>query len=171
MAGIKITTGTDGHVKVDHDIDDVRVDGVPVLSGGIVSLTAASTTLTVEAHAGRTMVFNKADGCAAVLPAATGSGALFRFIVGTVVSGGDAVIDAGTNGADLEGTVFGLDGTPPTANGWTAGAANDEFHMDGTTQGGKVGDWIEVLDIAADRWAIRGCISQSGSDATPFEGS
>lgn len=150
---------------------DAEIQRVADVSSRLISLEAASQSILQETHEGRTCVFNKADGCTAILPAATGSGAKYTFIVGTAVSGGDAVIDAGTNGGDLEGVAFGSDDEGEPSNGWVAGAANDEFHMDGTTQGGGVGDWIEVVDIATNRWAIRATITQTGTEATPFEGS
>ena len=59
---------------------------------GIISLAAASTTLNVDGFAGRTMVFNRAAGATANLPAATGSGYSVDFIVGTTLSGANYVV-------------------------------------------------------------------------------
>lgn len=42
------------------------------------------------------------------------------------------------------------------------------FTMDGSTQGGVVGDEVIFRDIKADVWQVIAHLQQSGTEATPF---
>jgi hypothetical protein len=144
-----------------------EIDRVADVSARIVSLTTATPTLTVADHEGKTLVLNKADGIAVTLPAASGSGNRFRFVVGTAFSGGSFV--ATTTGSDLlKGVALGDDGDGEPANGWSAGASDEVFTMDGSTKGGLVGDEVTFEDIAAGVWQVKAWLTQTGSEATPF---
>ena len=74
-------------------------------------------------------------------------------------------------GTDLmKGVILGDDGGAlTTALVWAAGATDDTITLNGTTTGGvSIGDWVELEDITATAWAVRGVVQQSGSEATPF---
>jgi hypothetical protein len=59
--------------------------------------------------------------------------------------------------------------TPDLTSIWPTAADSDTITLDGTTTGGvAIGDWIEVQDIVADKWAVRGVTTSSGAEATPF---
>lgn len=141
------------------------------LSTRIVNL-AVDTTITVAAHESKTIVMGGAGSSRTfTLPAATGSGARFRFVVGAVNTSNYVIKSVA--GADLmEGVIFGAsttDSATDAARTWLSGATDDTITLNGTTTGGAaVGDWIEVEDISATGWAVRGMITQSGSEATPF---
>lgn len=133
----------------------------------MVSATAASLTVSENSHEGKTVLLSRATGIAVTLPAATGSGAIYRFVVGTAASGGSYVFT--TTGNDtLKGVVFGLDGDGVPANAWAAGASDEVFTMDGSTQGGVVGDEVIFQDIKADVWQVKANLQQSGTEASPF---
>jgi hypothetical protein len=51
-----------------------------------ISVTAATLTVTAASHAGSTIVLNRAAGTTVTLPASTGSGFKYTFIVGTTVT-------------------------------------------------------------------------------------
>lgn len=140
-------------------------------SSAPVSLTAATHTITRAQHAGRTMTLNKSGGIGITLPAATGSGDKYRFVVGTVSATGYAF--SSVVGTDLmEGMIIGAsttDSATDAARTWLSGATDDTVTLNGTTTGGAaVGDWVEFEDMSATGWAVRGFITQSGSEATPF---
>lgn len=144
-----------------------EINRVADVSTRVVSLTTASPSLTVAAHENKLLVLNKADGIAVTLPAATGSGSVFHFVVGTTFSGGSFV--ATTTGDDtLKGLALGLDGDGVPANAWAAGASDEIFTMDGSTQGGVVGDEVIFRDIKADVWQVQARLQQSGTEASPF---
>jgi hypothetical protein len=130
-------------------------------------ITAATHAPTKEKNDGRLMILSKADGIAVALPAATGSGAVFKYVVGTTFSGGSFV--ATTTGNDtLKGLALGLDGDGVPANAWAAGASDEVFTMDGSTQGGVVGDEVTFIDVKADVYAVQARLQQSGTEASPF---
>jgi len=80
------------------------------------------------------------------------------------VTGDDAFF--GTLVADTDSDSVDL-GTITWPSGPTVTDA-DRIDLNGTTTGGRKGDWIEVIDIAADSWHVSGTITQSGTEATPF---
>jgi hypothetical protein len=154
-----------------------EINRVAQASTRIVSITTSTIALTLAAHDGKTVVFNRAAGIAATLPAATGSGARFRIVVGTAFTG-DATIKVNTTpGTDtMVGLVLGLDGDGVPANAWTVGGTNDTITMDGSatpnmTQGGFVGDMYDIQDIATGVWQVNGFIKQTGTEATPMSAS
>lgn len=144
-----------------------EIDRVADVSARVVSLSTASPTLAVADHEGKLLVLNRATGVAVTLPAATGSGSVFHFIVGTSFSGGSFVATC-TGDDTLKGLALGLDGDGVPANAWAAGASDEVFTMDGSTQGGVVGDEVIFRDIKADVWQVQARLQQSGTEATPF---
>ncbi len=135
---------------------------------GIISLAAASTTLNVDGFAGRTMVFNRAAGATAILPAATGSGYSFDFIVGTTLSGANYVVRVASSADIFVGyAVFSQDAGDTVVMFETA-ADSDTMTFNGTGTGGVRGARVSVVDIAAGVWAIEVISNASGTEASPF---
>ncbi|MGE3856990.1 MAG: hypothetical protein AB7G21_08555 [Dehalococcoidia bacterium] len=173
MANANVTTewvGGDLYYYDKNGNEIFHIDGTNgrlVIADQLVDATASTLAVTAAAHEGRTVTLNRAAGIAVTLPAATGSGAKYRFVVGTAVSGGSHVIGV-TGSAIFKGLALGLDGDGVPANAWAAGASDEVFTMDGSTQGGAVGDVVEFQDIAADVWAVQARLQQSGTEATPF---
>ena len=66
-----------------------------------------------------------------------------------------------TDETTLKTTSFGR-GAISSKGGFRVSAA-------GTTTGGAaIGDWVELVDIATNQWAVRGQLTHSGIQATPF---
>lgn len=139
----------------------VRITQKPVV-------LTASTTITPAAHAGRPILLSAAAGLTATLPAATGTGDLYEFIVLTTVTSNAAIIKVANATDTMVGLVLGLDGDGVPANAWTVGTTDDTVNMDGSTQGGLAGDRIVVRDIAAGKFFVNGFIKQSDTEATPM---
>ncbi len=143
-----------------------------LLSQTPVSLTA-TTVLTKALHEGRPLLMG-ASGAALTftLPAATGSGDRYLFVV-SVVNTSNYLIKASAGTMLFTGTIIGAsitDSATDAARTWTAGASDDSLLLNGTTRGGVTkGDFIEFVDCSATQWFVRGLITQSGSEATPFE--
>ena len=148
-----------------------------------VSLTA-SKTLTMNDHAGRTLLCNLAAGEWTLPSITTGSasaasggndynvasniGATYTFIVQTLFSAG--VIK--TDGTDkFIGFARSLMTTAATGKDWFPGAANDELNFDGTTTGGIVGTLVRITAVASAQYFVEAYIKSSGTQATPFAGS
>ena len=129
---------------------------------GIVTVTDATVTITDDAHVGQRIILNRAAGCVATLPPATGSGNRFEFI-GAVDATGDQVIQvtgddtmAGVAMADMTGVLF------------ATAATSDTITLNGTTSGGLKGWRVTCDDIAADTWAVLVISEASGTEVTPF---
>lgn len=132
---------------------------------GVVEVTASTLTMTAAGHSGVTVVSNLAATQTFTLPAATGSGNVYRIFVQTTKTG-DLVIQVASasdviNGAvavttDAAGVVI------PTA------ATSDTITMNGTTTGGVQGSYVELQDMASGVWGVRGALVSTGVEATPF---
>ncbi len=138
------------------------------LARRVVTLIATGS-ITEKLHEGRTCILTVAGAAATyTLPAATGGGARYRFVVGEVNTSGYVI--KSVVGADvMQGTVIGAsttDSATDAARTWRSGTTDDTFTLNGTTTGGvDIGDWVEFEDISATAWAVR------GSEASPFSDS
>ena len=145
-------------------------------SSSVVSLTA-DTTLTVEAHAGKILTTNDADGKFTLPSIVTTSpsdptdpnqlnnlGASFFFVVETAATD----MDIKTDGTDkfVGGLYTGKDDS--TGKTFISAASNDVVTMNGSTKGGLAGSIVKVTAIAAAKYAIEGIILGSGTIVTPF---
>jgi hypothetical protein len=132
----------------------------------LTNVTASTLAVTNETHAGQIITLNRAGGVAVTLPAATGSGARYRFIVGTTFTS-DGTIKV--TGDDIMAglATLALDGGD-TASVFATAADTDTITMTGTTTGGIKGADCELIDIAADTWWVNYRSDASGSEATPF---
>lgn len=135
-----------------------------------VAVGAASLTVSQALHDGKTILLDTATGIAVTLPAMTGSGARYRFVVTATASGGNYVITA--TAANLFGGVTVNDdtgvGTLFTDRAATNAAGSTVITLDGTTRGGRKGDWFEIEDVASGIGMVRGHLNGSGTEATPF---
>lgn len=149
-----------------------EINRVADVSARITTLTA-DTTLTEATHDSKILLLGEVGGNASLtvtLPDATGSGARFKFIV-SVVNTSNYVIAV----PDADNVMYGniiansTGDTPDLAQPWPTAADSDTITLNGTTSGGAaIGDWIELIDIAADTWAVSGVVTASGTEVTPF---
>ena len=148
----------------------IEIDRVADISTRLVTL-AATGAVTVAAHAERDLLLAETGNDAEMvitLPAASGSFARFRFFQGAVNTNNHIVkvADASTV---IDGTILSLSDGSDNAIGWTTAATSDTITLDGTTTGGVcIGDWFELIDIAANQWVVRGITTSTGTEATPF---
>jgi hypothetical protein len=135
----------------------------------IVSLTAATLAVTLASHDSKTILMNVATGGLAItLPAPTGSGARYKFVVGTAVSSGSTTITA--TGAYLYGTaqmVTDSSSAQPTMTGF-ATAPSTTITLNGSTKGGLIGDVIEIEDVATNKMQVTMFAHTTGTVVTPF---
>lgn len=131
---------------------------------------AVSTTVSQAIHESRFIVMRGASAARTfTLPNATGTGSIYRFVVGEVNTSGYLI--KSNRGADvLKGQVINTNsGSAGAARGWYPGATDDTITLNGTTTGGSnVGDWIELVDVAANTWVVNGITTGTGTVATPF---
>lgn len=177
-----VATSTTAWVVADNLLAAVNLSGLLATAAEINRATDVSTRLVTLAvtsaitealHEGRTVLMTGAGAARTfTMPAATGSGMRYRFVVGEVNTSGYLI--KSVVGTDLmKGCIIGDDGggvTTPLI--WAAGSTDDTITLNGTTSGGvSIGDWVELEDITATAWAVRGIIQQSGSEITPFSDS
>jgi len=149
-----------------------KLDNNAVSKAPLVLNTAAITLN--SGFSGIPLILDKVDGIVVTLPAATGTGDTYKFYVKTTVTSNSYKIQV-ANGTDImSGVAFGSDdetplsGTPTAIDMWVAGASDDTFTMDGSTKGGKKGNYIEILDMAAGMYHVRAVLTQTATEVTPF---
>lgn len=131
-----------------------------------VTLTAA-ITLTPLLHAGRTMLLGAAAGFAVALPAPTGTGNTYSFFTSVTVTSSNDTIDA--KPGDASAVISGLAmGGGSTSGNFSSAANTNLITLNGTTTGGVIGDYIELIDIALHQWSVKAWLNSSGTAATPF---
>lgn len=132
---------------------------------GVVSFTGSSLTLTADGYAGQTVLSNLAAAQTVTLPAATGSGNLYRIFV-NITKTGNLVIQVASSADIMQGAV----GMSTDAGGVTIPTAStsDTLTMNGSTTGGIKGSYVEFQDMAVGVWSVRGFLVSTGAEATPF---
>ena len=130
-----------------------------------------TNAITVAEHEGRDIYITGTDAATYTLPEATGTGARFRFIIGEVNTNGTVIVTADTTNAGFLGSVNLLDEDAAAQTAYVSRATtNDKITLNGTTTGGQLGDMIEIVDVATDKWAVRGQLgcAEGSNPATPF---
>lgn len=166
-------TVTDNEVQTDRGLRSATTLG----QGGPVAVGAA-LTVTAALHAGRTLLLNTLASSAATLPAATGTGDKYKFVVSAAATSGAGHSVAAVGTDVIIGIVGAMTDNPNTSSDATvidtaylaaSVASANTLTLNHTTTGGVTkGDWVEFEDIASGIWHIRGFIDSSGTEATPF---
>jgi hypothetical protein len=131
----------------------------------------ATDAITVTEHAGRTLLLGEVGGnaaCTLTLPAATGSGAVYKFIVSVTNTSNYKIQVVGDD--TIDGIMMYLDEDGTNVSAFPTVAASDTITLNGGTTGGIVGDYLELIDIAADQYHVRGVmrVAAGANPATPF---
>ena len=115
-----------------------------------------ATSITAATHGYRTCVMTgTGSSLAQTLPAASGTGVRFRFVVGAVNTSNHVIKVA--NASDvMKGQIDILDNDSNALTAYSASGTDDTVTLNGTTTGGQIGDWIEVQDIATNTWMVTG---------------
>ena len=131
----------------------------------------ATGAITAAAHSGRKLYMGEVGGNAAAtftLPAATGSGATYNFIV-SVVNTSNYVIQVANGDDTIDGSVILHQDSANTVVSFNTVAASDTITLNGTTKGGvSIGDELTLIDAATDQYIVKGVLTASGTEATPF---
>ncbi len=133
----------------------------------VVAVTAAVAAADSPAHAGKLITFNALAGFIYELPAATGSGDTYEFIVITTNTSVAYVIECTEGAAMFIGQITCADDASgissiPDMN------SNDFINMNGGTTGGELGSWCRIVDAAVDVWNVNGHFRAAATEATPF---
>ena len=132
----------------------------------------ATDSVTIAEHAGRTLLLGEVGGNAAVtltLPAATGTGAVYKFIV-SVTNTSNYKIQVADATDTIDGIMMYLDEDGTAVSAFPTVAASDTITLNGGTTGGIIGDYLELIDIATNQYHVRGVmrVAAGANPATPF---
>lgn len=113
---------------------------------------------------------NLAAGQTGTLPYATGKGGVYRLYVQTTITGTTTVNTTATNNpkTGARDKLYGQATISGTATGIFAASANNTLTMNGSTQGGLVGSYVEFEDAAPGVWRVNASLLGSGITVTPF---
>ena len=137
--------------------------------GGLVTATA-TLTVTPLLHAGRTVLLSALAGFAVTIPAATGSGLIYRFSVLTVTTSNNYAISVPANTL-FGNVVLGISASGGAADTFvaTTGTGLTTITIDAAHQGGaSMGDWLQFQDVATATWFCTGVLTGTTALATPF---
>ena len=129
------------------------------------TVTASTLTVTQADYNGQTINLSRAAGITVTLPAATGTNAVYTFVVSTTVTSNSYKIQVANSTDVLNGNLL-VSGATGTTFGTLP--ASDTITMNGTTTGGVAGSYVQVTDIASGVFLVTGALIGSGTVATPF---
>ena len=155
------------------DISDITATAAELNRAADVSArlvaAGATLTLTVAAHDGKTIALDTAAGSIVTLPAASGTGAIFRFVITVTATSNSHIIKVANASDTIKGTIFTLSDASDLVEGWLAGSTDDTITFNRTTTGtAAVGQYVEVQDVKANVFSVRGFTASTGEEATPF---
>jgi hypothetical protein len=137
-----------------------------------LAFIAAGSTLTVTAalHAGRTIKLDTAAGSVCTLPAASGSGNVYRFMVSVLATTNSHIVKVANSSDIIQGTLLTVDtDTAGTVTGWGTAATDDTITLNRSTTGSVLlGEYFDIIDMATNKFIVRGVLSNTSSGATPF---
>ena len=140
-----------------------------VLKSGFGSAVATTIDLTVTKalHANRTILIN-ATPVVCTLPAASGTGDRYTFVVGVAATATQSKIKVANATDIMRGIAFAATTTSDNAEAFICSATSDTITLNGTTTGGVVGDMFQIIDVAAGIFNVVGFTAPTGTEATPF---
>lgn len=131
-----------------------------------VTVTASTVAVTALDHLGKIINLARAAGITATLPAATGSGNVYRFWVSVAVTSNSNIIKVANASDTMQGTLHTALAAGGAPFSETAGGTDDTITMNGTTTGGLIGSYVELVDQAANVWSVYGTLAGSGTLAS-----
>ena len=139
-----------------------------VMATPTIAVTGATLTCTRDTHAGRMNVINAAAGCAITLPNATGTGSVYRFMIGTTITSNSTTIKVNNATDVMSGRAYVISDNSAAVLGYATGSTDDTITLNGTTLGGYAGDVIEITDAIAGTFLVEVHTKATGTEATPF---
>jgi hypothetical protein len=145
-----------------------EINAVCDASAKIVNATASTLTVTAATHNGKIITLNRAAGIAVTLPAASGSGNIYEFIIGTTVTSNSTTIKVANSSDLMIGRSMIVSDDPATCKGFIPAGTDDTITFNGTTTGGYIGDHVIIKDVATNTFHAEVFGKATGTEATPF---
>ena len=129
----------------------------------------STLTLTEAGHSGRTIAMDTLAGTVITLPASTGGGAIYRFLITVTATSNSHIIQVANATDEMRGFIY-ADASEATApNTWWAADNYDTITFNRTTTGlAAQGEYVEVVDAVLNHFYVRGWTQSNGIEATPF---
>lgn len=133
-----------------------------VAAGGTLAMSLAS-------HEGKIIALDTASGSVVTLPASTGGGAVYKFLVTVTATSNSHIIKVANASDEFRGYVV-QDASEATApNIWWAADNDDTITLNRTTTGlAAQGEYFEIVDAVLNHFFVRGYSQASLTEATPF---
>lgn len=161
----ELVVGGPGLIVNNDGAAPFRMGGAGAVAGG------AALTLTRESHGGKTILWDTAAGTTITLPAALGTGAVFRCLVSVLATSNSHIVKVANATDVFRGLILGSRVDSGNAVlGFATAADSDTITLNRTTTGSvSLGEWVEIEDFAAGFFLVRGVLSATGAAfATPF---
>jgi hypothetical protein len=130
--------------------------------------TAAALSVTATEHSGKTVVLDSTHTQTITLPASTGGGAEYTFVVGSTGTDGSKVIKVANATDVMAGVSLVAQSDATLVGGFFTSATSDTITLNNTTMGGFIGDRVEIKDIKAGVFEVKVFAKATGAVATPF---
>ena len=142
----------------------------PVINGPAPVAIGASASVAATS-AGSTFLLNTAAGSTATLPAASGTGNVYKFVVSVAATSNGHKILCASSSDNIIGIAVGQNSnTAKVFAATTAGTFHSiQMPFAGTQpSGGLQGDWFTFTDIATNVWSVQAAYSAGTTPTTPF---
>lgn len=146
-------------------VEAIRELVEPSYGQKVISLTAATLTVSPSLHAGKVISLDIVGTQTLTLPAAAGTGNAYK-IYCSVTATGDKVIQV----ASASDTIGGMALIATDSGGlmFPGDGTDDTITLNGTTSGGVAGSWLELIDVGVGKWAASIFAPATGDEVTPF---
>lgn len=144
--------------------------GALTAAGQDTQAAGSTITLVNQLHGGKMVLLDTAAGSVATLPAATGSGVEYTFVVTTLATSNSHKIQVANSSDIMVGHIATLDtDTSDAYAAWPTTSTSDTITLNRTTTGSvRLGETIRLKDVATNRWHVQGLVCVTGTPATPF---
>lgn len=134
----------------------------------IVATTATALAITAVSHGSKVVLVNSTAPAAITLPAATGSGEKYTFVIGVDATATGHTIKVANTADAITGVSVLATTDTAQVTGFATTATDDTITLNGTTKGGAMGDRIEIIDVATAKFQVSIVGRATGTVATPF---
>lgn len=142
-----------------------RLELQPAIPAG-----SAFTVKMDECH-GRQINLDTATGSTVTLPPATGSGAVFSFVVSALATSNSHIVKVANSSDAMQGgiVIADTDSSGAASSFFAVAGTSDTITLNRSTTGSVVvGEYLVVRDVAANRYQVEGLLAGTGAVATPF---
>lgn len=173
-----MTTSLGRHAQIDHknlaikakDLDLTgNMDVAGSTTGPALVAAGGTLTMTAAAHAGKIIALDTAAGSIVTLPASTGSGNVYEFLVTVTATSNSHIVKVGNASDEMRGYNIQDSDTATAPNIWWAADNDDTITFNRTTSGlAAQGEYIRIVDAVLNHFYVQSYSQANGTEITPF---